>query len=330
MTDGAYRALVTRQVGESYCSQVESCHVDDLPAGEVLLGVQYSSLNYKDVLSAFGNRGVTRDYPHTPGIDAAGVVVHSDDARFRIGQAVIVSGYDLGMNTPGGFAEYIRVPADWVVALPASLSARRAMIYGTAGFTAALCLDKILSAAVPTGADVLVTGASGGVGCLAVGLLAKVGYRVSAATGKPQAEALLQSLGAAAVMSRQQLLPEQRRPLEKGRWHAVVDTVGGDILATAIRSTCQGGVVTCCGNVASADLHVSIYPFILRGVSLLGVSAQNASMPDRKRIWQRLAGEWRLDDEECVVREVPLDALPGLFDKMRCGELLGRTVVHIG
>lgn len=329
MTDGVYRALVTRQLGDTYQSRVESCHVDDLPDGDVLVRVNYSSLNYKDALSATGNRGVTRDYPHTPGIDAAGEVESSDDGKFRPGTPVIVSGYDLGMNTPGGFGEYIRVPADWVVALPAGLTLRQAMVYGTAGFTAALCTEKIYPAVAPDQAEVLVTGASGGVGCLAVGLLAKLGYRVTAATGKPRAETLLRALGAADVIDRQQLLPEQPRPLEKGRWQAVVDTVGGDILAAAIRSTRPGGIVACCGNVTSDELRTSIYPFILRGVSLVGVSAQNATRTVRKRIWQRLASDWQLDEVDGLAREITLSALPDAIEAMLAGGLVGRTVVRL-
>lgn len=304
---------------------------DELPDGEVLIKVDYSSLNYKDALSASGNKGVTRAYPHTPGIDAAGTVAESASADFREGDAVLVTGYDLGMNTPGGFAGYIRVPAAWVVKLPEGLSLQQSMILGTAGFTAALSVQKLLHAGLqPAQGEVLVTGASGGVGCIGVALLAKLGYRVVAGTGKPDAHDWLRGLGAQEFLSRKELVDDSSRPLLKSRWAGVLDTVGGTVLATALKSTRYGGCVSCCGLVASPRLDATVFPFILRGVDLLGVDSVEIPMAPRLALWQRLAGEWRLDGLEALMTEVDLMALKETWiDKILRGQVRGRVVVKL-
>lgn len=307
----------------------ERC-IDELPIGDVLLRVHYSSLNYKDALSAAGNRGVTRRYPHTPGIDAAGVIVESADPSLQPGQEALVCCYDLGMNTPGGFGQFIRVPAGWVMAKPDGLSLRECMIIGTAGFTAAQCVESLVAHPIfPADGKILVTGATGGVGSMAVALLAKLGYTVAAVTGKASREAFLRELGAAEIVLRQQAVDESGRMMLRGKWAGVVDTVGGAILATAVKSTRYGGVVTACGNAASADLPLNVYPFILRAVSLVGIDSAECPMTKRRQVWQRLAEEWRPADLEKFATEISLGQLSDAIDAMLAGKHSGRTIVNL-
>ncbi|SDO81018.1 YhdH/YhfP family quinone oxidoreductase [Desulforhopalus singaporensis] len=325
-----FRAMVVEQTGEnSYRRSIQYRTLRQLPEGDVLIRVAYSSLNYKDALSATGNRGVTRNFPHTPGIDCAGVVESSRLDRFKQGDRVIVTSYDLGMNTAGGFGEYIRVPGDWVVSLPDGLSLRDSMVYGTAGLAAAMSVYALVKTVKPEDGDVLVTGASGGVGSIAVALLAKLNYRVVAVTGKKDAAGFLTNLGAAGIISRQEALAGSDKPIGKALWAGVVDTVGGEILASALKSTGTNGVVTCCGNVASAELAINVYPFILRGVSLVGIDTQNCPMDHRVSIWNRLAGDWKIDRLQELAREVGLDRLSGEIDRILHGEQRGRVVIHV-
>jgi putative YhdH/YhfP family quinone oxidoreductase len=288
-------------------------------------------LNYKDALSAAGNRGVTKRYPHTPGVDGAGTVVEdSGGGAFKPGEQVIVSGFDLGMNTAGGFGQYIRVPAAWAVRLPATLTLKESMMYGTAGFTAAQCVAAIVRHGVtPRDGDVLVSGATGGVGSIAVAILAKLGYRVVAMTGKSE-DAFLTKIGAAEILPRQNFVGATNRALLRERWAAVVDTVGGEYLACAIKATRYGGVVTCCGNAAGPDLPLTVYPFILRGVSLVGIDSASTPVAKRQEIWQRLGAEWRLDFLPTICQEVPLADLSPYIDLMLAGRLTGRVVVDLG
>ncbi len=316
MSNGAFRrSLVTRSTA-------------DLPPGEVLVRVHYSSLNYKDALSAVGNKGITRSYPHTPGIDAAGIVAESLSPHFAPGDAVVVIGYDLGMNTAGGYGEYIRVPADWVAKLPPPLTAYTAMILGTAGFTAAMCVEALQQHGLePAQGEVLVTGATGGVGSVAVALLARLGYTVVAATGKLEETAFLQALGAAAVIARAELSDDSSKPLRKERWAGVIDTVGGPILANVLTAVRMSGSVAACGNVASPHLETTVFPFILRGINLLGIDSAHYPIARRRALWQRLAGEWRLDNLEKLARVVPLEQLDGEIESILQGKQIGRVVV---
>ncbi|TLM62364.1 MAG: acryloyl-CoA reductase [Deltaproteobacteria bacterium] len=302
----------------------------DLAEGELVVRVRWSSLNYKDALSATGHPGVTRHFPHTPGIDAAGEVVSDASGSFRPGEQVIVTGFDLGMETDGGFGQLIRIPADWALPLPAGLSLRDAMIYGTAGLTAALSVQALLERGVRAeDGEILVTGATGGVGSVAVALLARLGYRVTAATGKPDATPFLARLGAALVIPRGELVANADRPMLKERWAGVVDCVGGDTLAAAVKSTRYGGSVTCCGLVGSADLNLNVYPFILRGVSLLGIDSVQCPLARRSAIWHKLAGEWRLPQLTDLAEECTLDDLEGKIAAILEGRLQGRTVVRL-
>ncbi|MFH1070264.1 MAG: YhdH/YhfP family quinone oxidoreductase [Candidatus Glassbacteria bacterium] len=327
-----FPALVVEEDGAGgFTRRVKEREIDELPPGELLVRVQYSSLNYKDALSASGQRGVTRQYPHTPGIDAAGVVEESAVENFRPGEQVIVTGRDLGQNTSGGFGRYIRVPSGWVVPLPKGLSVREAMILGTAGFTAAQCALKITGHGVAAGdGEVLVTGASGGVGSLSVALLALEGYRVTAATGKIHEKKFLEKIGAGRVIGREEVIDTGDRPLLARRWAAAVDTVGGAILSTVIRQTAYRGIVAACGNAAGAELALTVFPFILRGVTLAGVDS--AACPDelRRSVWDRLAGGWKLGCLEEIATEVTLDGLDEQIGRILRGEVRGRVIVRLG
>ena len=331
MTDTAFKALVITETDDKqYTRQIMEKRVDDLPPGDVLVQVHYSSLNYKDALSASGNKGVTRSYPHTPGIDAAGVVVESADSAFKPGDEVIVTSYDLGMNTAGGFGQYIRVPAQWVVPLPGGLTLKEAMCYGTAGFTAGLSVFKLVDHGVlPEHGEVLVSGATGGVGGIAVAILSKLGYPVVAVNGLVDEAAYLETIGAQRVISIAEAADQSGRPLLKTQWSGSIDTVGGDILATSIKSVSPHGVVTSCGNVASPDLPLNVFPFILRGITLVGIDSQNCPMPDRLKTWEKLADEWKIPTMEAVVEEIGLADLDRSIDRMLKGQHKGRAVVKM-
>ncbi|TNF50605.1 acryloyl-CoA reductase [bacterium] len=322
--------LVEETEPKTFRRSITTKSVDDLPEGDLLVRVHYSSLNYKDALSAIGNKGVTRKFPHTPGIDAAGEVVQCQSGEFSPGDEVIVTGYDLGMNTPGGFGQYIRIPSSWALSLPEGLTLRESMALGTAGFTAALCVRKLQDGGVLPGAgDVIVTGATGGVGSVAVSILAKAGYRVVAATGKSSEKNLLTSLGASEVVGREEVMDSEGRPMLKERWAGAVDVVGGDTLASIIKATHYGGVVTCCGLVGSADLNMNVFPFILRGVSLAGVDSVQVPMEARLPVWKSLASEWKPDLLEDMVAECTLQELEGKIQDILKGHLKGRTVVNL-
>ncbi len=320
--------FVTEGENKTYHRKVTALSKDDLPEGEVLIRVHYSSLNYKDALSCIGNKGVTRSYPHTPGIDAAGVVASSISPKVDAGSQVLVTSYDLGMNTYGGFAEYIRVPAEWVIPLPEALTLRESMILGTAGFTAGLSLYYLLRGGVrPSNGPIVVTGASGGVGSLAVALLAKNGFDVVAVTGKKEAHSMLSKLGAKEIIDRKAVDDESGRPMLKAQFAGAIDTVGGNMLATILKSTGPYGVVTCCGLVQSHKLETSVFPFILRGISLVGVDSQNTPREIRYKVWEHLATDWKLEGLEDLAEEVDLHGLNEKVDLILDGKIKGRILV---
>lgn len=330
MNSSQFKALVVTETAKGQFERsIAERSLDDLPKGDVLVKVVYSSLNYKDALSATGNKGVTRKYPHTPGIDAAGVVVESVHSAFKPDDEVIVTSYDLGMNTPGGFGQYIRVPADWVVKLPAGLTVKESMAYGTAGFTAGMSVFDLLNQNVtPEKGKILVTGASGGVGSIAVSILAHLGFEVIAVTGKEQEASFLKKLGATEIMPREKAVDSTGRPLMKETWAGVIDTVGGDILATALKSTKTGGTVTCCGNVASHELNITVFPFILRGVRLMGINSQTCPMKTRQQIWENLADDWKINLDS-LFEEIKLEGLNEKIDHILKGKVKGRVVVEL-
>lgn len=326
-----FRALwVEEKEPKNFVRSVIERDTNELPEGDLLIRVRFSSLNYKDALSASGNKGVTRRFPHTPGIDAVGEVVECGDGSFQVGDTVLVTGRDLGMNTPGGFGQYIRVPSSWALPLPAGLKAEESMMLGTAGLTAGLSVQALLDAGMtPERGDVLVTGATGGVGSLAIPMLKAEGFRVVAATGKESEHEFLKNLGADEVVSRASLLENADRPLMSERWGAVVDCVGGSILAAALKSTAYGGAVTCCGLVASPELNVNVFPFILRGVSLFGIDSVEIDRPRREQVWGKLAGPWKPSQLEQMSRRVGLDGLEAEIDRMLKGQARGRVLVDL-
>jgi putative YhdH/YhfP family quinone oxidoreductase len=326
-----FKALLVEQPEKKvFTRRVVTRRIDELPAGELLVRVQYSSLNFKDALSATGNPGVTRNYPHTPGIDAAGEVVSDTSGRFAPGAQVIVTSYDLGMETDGGFGQLIRVPSAWALKLPQGLSLKESMMLGTAGLTAALSVYELEQNGVKPGdGPILVTGATGGVGSLAVAILAKAGYQVSAATGKAAEAAYLKSLGAAEVLERSAVTEGSERPMMKARWAGVVDCVGGEMLAAAIKATRNWGVVTCCGLVGSSELPLNVFPFILRGVRLIGIDSAECPGAPRSLVWQKLATTWKLGDLEKMVDEVRLEGLEEKIQAMLKGGLKRRTLVNL-
>jgi acrylyl-CoA reductase (NADPH) len=301
---------------------------DDLPAGDLLIEVKYSSVNYKDALSAKGLPGVTRNYPHTPGIDAAGTVIDSTHSTLQAGDQVIVIGFDLGMNTPGGYGQYIRVPAGWAVKLPKGLSLRDSMILGTAGLTAALCVEKLeRMGARPTDGPVVVTGATGGVGSVAVALLAELGYDVVASSGKSEKAGYLKSLGASSVIGREVLGAENKRPLLAQDYAHGIDAVGGDTLGNLLKHIRYGGSVASCGLVASATFPGSVLPFILRNINLLGVDSVELPVAHKAEMWKLFAGKWQLGNLPTLTQEIRLEQLPATLNAIFEGKLVGRALV---
>ena len=324
--DTEYRAWRVHEKDGKYAGSEETCRVADLPANEVLIRVTHSSLNYKDALSASGNKGVTRTFPHTPGIDAAGEVVESGGAPGK-GQQVIVTGYDLGMETPGGFGEYIRVPAEWCIEMPGGWDARRAMIYGTAGLTAGLCVDKLLRmGASPEQGPVVVTGASGAVGTVAVEILAGLGFTVTAVSGKKEQVDALKALGAAEVKSRD-ALEAATRPMLKPVYGNAVDTVGGVPLAELLKQIAPGGSVACCGLVAGPTVETTVMPFILRGINLLGVDSVEIPLDQKRQVWHRLATSWACPKTEASARDISRRELDGALGAFLKGESVGKIVL---
>ena len=302
----------------------------DIDPGDVLIRTAYSGVNYKDALAATGAGKVVRRFPCVGGVDAAGVVESSADPRFKAGDPVLVTGYDMGVAHDGGFAEYVRVPADWVVALPQGLSLFEAMALGTAGFTAALAIHRLeQNELTPDSGKVIVTGATGGVSGLAIQMLAQLGYHIVALTGKEHESAYLQSLGAREILLRSAVDLNSTRPLEKAQWAGALDAVGGATLAWLTRSMQQDGAIASFGNAGGVVLHTSVFPFILRGVKLLGVDSAATKMPLRKMIWQRLANDLRPLHLHDMIRRVPLADLAQVFPAMIAGQSRGRTVVEI-
>lgn len=301
-----------------------------LPVGDVLIEVQYSSINYKDALSASGNKGVTKQFPHTPGIDAAGVVIESSDPAFKAGDEVVVFGYDLGMNTAGGFGQRIRVPAAWVLHKPAELGAAAAMAWGTAGFTAALSVQKLLRAGIePNKGPVVVTGATGGVGSVAVALLAKLGFNVVAVSGKADQHDFLKSLGAQSVIGREEVVAFKGKAMAKPLYQAALDTAGGDMVSALIPVIQPEGAVSTCAMIAGIKIEASVFPFILRGVSLLGVDSVEIPRADKQAILNKTAAEWRLDNLETLTTEIGRAELADTLARVLAGKGVGRYRLNL-
>ena len=313
----------------SFKSEIISKSIDDLPPGDVLVRVDFSSLNYKDALSATGNKGVTKKYPHTPGIDAVGTVEDTSHSSFKIGDQVIVSGYDMGQNTAGGFGEYIRVPREWVALIPEGLTKKESIILGTAGMTAGLSLRELQKKNGIEGKLAVVTGATGGVGCLAVKLLSQLGADVTAVTGKVDSEDFLKSTGAVEVINREQLAENFQQPLASGKWDIGVDVVGGEMLAGLMTCLKLGGSVACCGLVGGSTIETTIFPYILRGNSLIGIDSGNIPISEKEEIWMLFANEWKIELND-LSRTITLNELDQEIESILKGGQVGRVIVSLG
>ena len=328
-----FRALrIVETSSGKFERSIEELNIEDLPPGELLIKVFYSSLNYKDALSATGNKGITKKYPHTPGIDAAGVIELSRNPNFAVNEEVIITGYDLGMNTSGGFAEYIRVPGHWAVRKPLAITFQEAMSFGTAGLTAAFALYKMeLMKQLPSNGPIVVTGSTGGVGSIAVSILAKAGYEVIAITGKKNAKEYLEHLGATQIESREFVDDRSGKALLKPKWAGAIDTVGGNTLHTLLKGCMPEGNVVSTGLVSSAQLDATVYPFILNGVNLLGIGTAETPAETRSMLWQKLLNEWNIKDRmNAIAKEVSLEELNSTYiDSIIEGKIMGRIVVKI-
>ena len=329
MENITYNAMVVEELAGEFKLTTQQLSINNLPEGDVLIRVHYSSLNFKDALSATGNKGVTKSYPHTPGIDAAGIVVNSLNEEFKVGDEVIVTGFDLGMNTAGGFGQYIRVPSAWVVKLPAGLSMKESMIIGTAGFTAGISVLRLSELVKPGDGKILVSGATGGVGSIALSLLSKIGYRVVAVTGKENESDFLKNSGASEIIQRDTFLTPDNRPLLSARFAGAIDTVGGTVLENILKTLMPLGAVTTCGSVSSTQLNTTVFPFILRGNTLIGISAQNYPVSLRKELWNKLATEWKPSNLLEIVHEIRFDEIKSNIDLILAGKLKGRTIINM-
>lgn len=322
--------LVEEQDDKSFSKSIAVRSLSDLPDNELLINVHYSSLNYKDAMSASGNKRISQHFPHTPGIDAAGIVVSDKSGTFKEGQQVLVFGYDLGMNTPGGLGQMISIPAKWAVICPDTLTLKEAMTYGTGGLTAALCIQKLEKmGAKPSDGPVAVTGATGGVGSISIALLKQLGYDVVAFSGKPEQSDKLKALGASEILHRDVILEVEDLPIGKTKWAHGIDTLGGNYLTGLLKQLKPGGGVASVGLAASAEISMNVIPFITRGVSLLGVDSVYIPLADKKHIWQRVATDMKLPNLESYQQEISLAQTPEYLDRFLKSQVVGRYVVNL-
>ncbi|MCM3666843.1 acryloyl-CoA reductase [Mesobacillus subterraneus] len=326
-----FKAFMVNKTEDDFSAVVKTIDLEDLPLGEVTIKVAYSSVNYKDGLASIPNGKIVRSYPFVPGIDLAGTVVRSDDSRFKEGDEVIATSYEIGVSHYGGFSEYARIPGDWIVPLPDGLTLREAMVYGTAGFTAALSVHRLEeNGLTPEKGKVLVTGATGGVGSVAVAMLAKRGYHVVASTGKETEHDYLREIGAAEIISREDLVGEKVKPLDKQLWAAAVDPVGGKTLSAILSKLDYNGSAAVSGLTGGTDVATTVFPFILRGINLLGIDSVYCPMETRKILWQRMATDLKPEGLlETIQNEVTLEELPEVLSSILKGENRGRTIVKI-
>ncbi|MEW6996401.1 oxidoreductase [Colwelliaceae bacterium BS250] len=329
--DQTYKAvLIEEGADKTFTQTIKDLNLADLPENDLLIDVHYSSLNYKDALSASGNKGVTKSFPHTPGIDAAGIVLNDKSGTFNVGDEVLVFGYDLGMNTPGGLAQRIRIPAEWAVKCPDTLTLKESMMYGTGGLTAALCVQKLeLMGATPEDGPVAVTGATGGVGSTSIALLKQLGYSVVAFSGKPEQSESLIALGASEVLHRDVINEINERPMGRELWAHGIDTLGGDYLANLLKQIKSGGGVSACGLAASPFFKLNVFPFITRAVSLLGVDSVYIPLKAKQHIWQRVATDMKLPNLSDFAQEISLAQVPEYLQRFIAGKVVGRYVVNV-
>ncbi|MGX7244837.1 oxidoreductase [Enterococcus quebecensis] len=326
-----FSGFTVKKINEMVTTTIEEIKLTELSEGDVLIKIAYSSVNYKDSLATIQNGGVIRNYPMIPGIDLSGTVLSSKDHRFKEGQHVLVTGYGLGVTHTGGFAEIARVPGDWVVPLPNSLSLKDAMVFGTAGFTAALSIQALENHGLAENkeATILITGASGGVGSLAIAMLKQLGYKnILALSRKKSAIEALKKVGATDVLLLDDFMPEKIKPLAKQTIDFAIDTVGGDVTAALLPQLHYGGSVAICGNAAGIKLNTTVLPFILRNVNLLGIDSVNVPMKPRLAIWQRLATDLNVSHHE-LTNEIALPELPKILEQLQAGTHVGRTVIKM-
>ena len=324
-----YKAYLVEEIDSSYSGSIKELEMSNIEPGNVIIKVHYSSLNYKDALAATGVKGVASSYPFVPGIDVAGEILQSSSQNFNIGDKVIATGYKLGMSVFGGFGELVQIPDQWVIPLPDDLSLLNSMSLGTAGLTAGACVKKILDAKPSSDMPILVSGATGGVGSIALNLLSKLGFEVHAITGKPNQIKILKKMGASTIIDRSNFMVEPIKPLDKAMYSAGIDTVGGDILSKMLSMISSHGSVACCGNVAGMKFTSSVFPFILRGVSLIGIDSAESDINFKKQIWNLFSENWslNLDDYSKVVQ---LDDIENEITAILNGEQIGRVVIKHG
>ncbi len=325
------KAFLVEKVAErEFSGAIQEVPVPECNKDEVIIKTTYSSLNYKDALSSIGNPGVTRKFPHITGIDVAGVVHETTSDSFAVGDKVLVTGYDLGMNTDGGHSEFVKVPTSWVARIPDTITDKEIMTFGTAGLTAALSINELLDNGLkPEDGEILVTGATGGVGSIAVSILKKIGFTVVAVSGKEEQIDYLKQIGASEVILRDTFNENAKKPMMAERYAGVVDTVGGDILANALKYIKYDGVATCCGLTASHELNTNVFPFILRGVRLIGIDSVECKLEKKQAAWDKLAGEFKIATLDSITSEIGLEDIKTTYALMLEGKSVGRYVVKI-
>ena len=322
--------LVEKTNDKEFISDIKQVSIPKCAENEIVIKVTYSSLNYKDALSSIGNPGVTRNFPHITGIDVAGTVYESTSNIFKIGERVLVTGYDMGMNTHGGHAQFVKVPASWVARIPDSISDKEIMTFGTAGLTAALSINELIANGVkPENGPVLVTGATGGVGSIAVSILSKIGFNVVAISGKKEKIDYLKRIGASEVILRDTFNEESKKPIMNEKYIAVVDTVGGEILANALKYIKYDGVATCCGLTSSHELNTNVFPFILRGIRLIGIDSVECKLEKKQAAWEKLASKWKINTLDSITNEITLYEIKDAYKLLLSGKAVGRYVVKI-
>lgn len=324
-----YKAYLVEENEGKHSGQVKEIEMPSLDDGNVIIKVHYSSLNYKDALASSGVKGVVKSYPFVPGIDVAGEIIETSNSEFSVGDNVVATGYKIGMSVFGGFGELVQLPSKWVLKLPAELNSFDSMCYGTAGITAAACVKKIVDANVSNELPVLVSGATGGVGSISVGILSKLGYQVHAISGKQEKTETLKSMGASEIILRDEFTNEPVKALDKAIYGGAVDTVGGEILAKIISMVANQGVVSCCGNVAGAMFTSSVFPFILRGVQLSGIDSAESSLVLKKELWNLLSDEWSLNLTDHI-KTIQIDGIGDEVKKILNGNQVGRVVIKHG
>ena len=322
--------LVEKTNDKEFISDIKQVSIPKCAENEIVIKVTYSSLNYKDALSSIGNPGVTRNFPHITGIDVAGTVYESTSNIFKIGERVLVTGYDMGMNTHGGHAQFVKVPASWVARIPDSITDKEIMTFGTAGLTAALSINELIANGVkPENGPVLVTGATGGVGSIAVSILSKIGFNVVAISGKKEKIDYLKKIGANEVILRDTFNEESKKPMMTELYAGVVDTVGGEILANALKYIKYDGVATCCGLTSSHELNTNVFPFILRGVRLIGIDSVECKLEKKQAAWEKIASKWKIHTLDSITNEISLHEIKDAYELLLSGKAVGRYVVKI-